>query len=89
MLSRILSLAAITFLLVAGTVAAQTAQASPGTVSAPAAGQCTFMWPDQLQNCSSAVPAVKVESLSGGDTSGCSFGGTATWAMAKVSNCQS
>lgn len=76
MLPRILSLAMIAFLLVTGTI---TAQAAPSTVSASAAGQCSFMWPSQLQNCSSAVPAVKVESLSEGDTSGCSFGGTVRW----------
>jgi hypothetical protein len=78
--------AVVAIVLAAGAGAARAASASPatgtesvaGTVSA-ATGQCSFEWPNGLGACSSANPAVKVESLSEGDTSGCSFGGTASW----------
>ena len=41
--------------------------------------ECIFMWPNDLQGCASADPAVKVGSQSQGDTSACTFGGTARW----------
>jgi len=50
-----------------------------GVVSAATARQCSFEWPSELGDCSSSNAAVKIESLSEGDTSSCSFGGTVYW----------
>lgn len=58
--------------------AASTARAA-STASPESSRPCSFEWPNDLGNCSSSEPDVKVESLSEGDTSGCSFGGTVNW----------
>lgn len=61
-----------------GVLSVAGAAAAPGTATSMAA-PCAFVWPDTLQSCSSTYPAVKVESRSEGDTSGCTFGGTVDW----------
>jgi serine/threonine protein kinase len=65
----------------AGTGATHSGGANP-----VAAQPCAFEWPAKLSGCSSSDPAVKVESLSEGDTSGCSFGGTVNWGDGKAEN---
>jgi len=59
-----------------------TASAGAGSAAAAVSGTtppCAFEWPADLGSCASTDPAVKVESLSEGDTSMCSFGGSVDW----------
>jgi Fibronectin type III domain len=44
----------------------------------PAASQCVFLLPNQV-NCTSSVPKITLEGENVGDTSGCTFSGRITW----------